>query len=133
MGTLHPNISPYGEMVTCSDGRQILLAVGTEKQFAQLCQVLQCPGWLSDPLFADNANRVKNRAILIRMIREIAIQRTFVEFHEQCHQAGVPVAQVRDMPAVFELPAAQAMILEEKLPDGTLSKRLKTNAFKIFE
>jgi hypothetical protein len=32
---------------------------------------------------------------------------------------------------VFELPAAQALVLEETLPDGTLSRRVKTVAFEI--
>jgi crotonobetainyl-CoA:carnitine CoA-transferase CaiB-like acyl-CoA transferase len=131
MGTLHPNIAPYGEIVTCADGLQVLLAVGTEKQFAQLCKVLQRPEWLKDRRFAVNQDRVKHRSTLIAMIREIVEQRTFAVFYEQCREAGVPVAQIRDMPAVFELPAAQAMILEEKTPDGTISKRLKTKAFTI--
>ena len=43
----------------------------------------------------------------------------------------VPAAQIRDMPAVFELPAAQNMILEELLPDGSLTKRLRTVAFAM--
>jgi crotonobetainyl-CoA:carnitine CoA-transferase CaiB-like acyl-CoA transferase len=46
-------------------------------------------------------------------------------------QNGVPAARIRNMEEVFELPAARAMILEEKLPDGTLTRCLRTNAFKI--
>lgn len=41
-GTEHPNLFPYGTLVDCCDG-QVLLAVGTDRQFAALCQVLELP------------------------------------------------------------------------------------------
>ena len=41
MGTLHPNIAPYGELFACKDGGQIVLAVGNDRQFQQLCKTLK--------------------------------------------------------------------------------------------
>ena len=44
---------------------------------------------------------------------------------------GIPAGRIRDMKSVFEIPAAQDMILEEKMADGTMTKRMKTIAFNM--
>ena len=41
MGTLHPNIAPYGEIITSADGVRLMLAVGSERQFEKLANVLR--------------------------------------------------------------------------------------------
>jgi len=41
----------------------------------------------------------------------------------------VPLAPIRNLAQLFEMPAAQALILEEELPDGKISKRVKTAVF----
>jgi crotonobetainyl-CoA:carnitine CoA-transferase CaiB-like acyl-CoA transferase len=50
---------------------------------------------------------------------------------EKLKSAGVPAGRIRNMEEVMQLPAAQAMVLEEEMADGAISKRLMTNAFKI--
>lgn len=58
MGNLHPNIAPYGELFSTKDGRQLLLAVGNDKQFKNLCRILE----ISDiAQFTTNQERVVNR------------------------------------------------------------------------
>tara|TARA_R110000796_G_scaffold231631_2_gene349586 strand:- start:7044 stop:8252 length:1209 start_codon:yes stop_codon:yes gene_type:complete len=58
MGNLHPNIAPYGELFSTKDGRQLLLAVGNDKQFKNLCRILE----ISDiAQFSTNQERVVNR------------------------------------------------------------------------
>ena len=39
-GSDHPNIAPDGTLFPTADGRAIVLAVGTDRQFAALCDVL---------------------------------------------------------------------------------------------
>jgi hypothetical protein len=43
----------------------------------------------------------------------------------------VPAARIRNMASVFQLPAAQSMILEETLENGQHTRRMKTIAFKM--
>ena len=64
-GSLHPNIAPYGEVFTTRDGKHIILAVGSDKQFDSLLNVLQIE---SSPLFATNVLRVENRAGLYSLL-----------------------------------------------------------------
>ena len=64
MGSEHPNIVPYGTIYPTADGRAIVLAIGNDAQFAQLCAALGLPELAADPDFAHNAARVRNRAAL---------------------------------------------------------------------
>lgn len=43
IGSLHPNIAPYGETFQCQDGKWIVLAVGSDQQFAKLAVLLELP------------------------------------------------------------------------------------------
>jgi crotonobetainyl-CoA:carnitine CoA-transferase CaiB-like acyl-CoA transferase len=40
MGSLHPNIAPYGELFNTSDNHTITFAIGSNKQFSSLCGLL---------------------------------------------------------------------------------------------
>jgi crotonobetainyl-CoA:carnitine CoA-transferase CaiB-like acyl-CoA transferase len=133
MGTQHPNIAPYGDSYKCRDGKAILLAVGTEKQFRNLCNVLKRDELAENGLFSSNAVRVKNRIVLNQILSQQICQFDSAYLLQQLETMGVPAASIRTMQEVFELPAAQSLILEEKLPDATVSKRVKTVAFDIRE
>jgi crotonobetainyl-CoA:carnitine CoA-transferase CaiB-like acyl-CoA transferase len=62
MGLRHPSIAPYGAFA-CADGREVLLSVQNNREWAALCTaVLQAPELVSDPRFATNVARVSNRA-----------------------------------------------------------------------
>lgn len=131
MGTKHPNIAPYGDMYVCADGEMLLLAVGTERQFRHLCDCLDLAELPEQDDYATNSARVQHRtalnAILEKSLAKKALETWLTIFHEK----GVPAARIRDMRAVFELPEARAMILEETRSDGTSTKRVKTIAFNL--
>lgn len=131
MGTRHPNIAPYGDTYVCSDGQTVLLAVGTERQFSQLCKVLDLENLLQNPDYQSNTARVKHREPLNELLSERIGRMELPEVMAQFRAAQVPAARIRDMKSVFEMPAAQHMVLEETLEDGTPTKRVKTIAFKI--
>ncbi|WP_428657424.1 CaiB/BaiF CoA transferase family protein [Runella sp.] len=131
MGTKHPNIAPYGDMYQCHNGKAVLLAVGTEKQFKHLCEILDLPGLLKDESFNTNVARVKNREALNKVLAEKIVHFEAVSLLEKLEKKGVPAASIRTMQEVFDLPTAQAMVLEERLSDGTAGKRVKTVAFNF--
>jgi len=128
MGTQHPNIAPYGDIFATKDDKQVVIAAGTERQFQNLCAVL---GLEPDERFADNASRVKNRDALIEFLQPAFRQFSRDAVLEKFHARGVPVASIRNMREVFELPLARQMILEETMPDGQLSQRVKTVVFDL--
>ena len=131
MGSKHPNIAPYGDTYLCSDGQTLLLAVGTARQFSHLCGVLGLESMLENPDFQTNSARVQHREAMNVFLADKIGQLTLEDAMTKFQAHGVPAARIRDMKSVFELPAAQSMILEEKTADGTMTKRVKTIAFKI--
>ena len=131
MGTQHPNIAPYGDIFTCLDGQPILLAVGTERQFRQLCVVLGLEYLLESPDFQTNAARVRHRVRLIDLLNTSISKRTLDDLMALFKSNGIPSARIRNMQAVFDMPEAQGMILTETAGDGVTTKRMKTVAFSL--
>lgn len=128
MGTLHPNIAPYGEILHTSDNRQIVLAVGTNTQFEALCRSLHLLPLATEERFATNTARVKNRVILHQLLEKSSRERTSHELTGALLANNVPHGLVNDMKAVFENRQAQAMVLTENI-EGIETKRVSTIAF----
>src|SRR6478735_1388203 len=63
-GSLHPNIAPYGESFETKDQKRIILAVGSDRQFVDLCEVLKLSKLIVDIRFSTNQNRVVHRSAL---------------------------------------------------------------------
>lgn len=130
LGTLHPNIAPYGEVFGCAEGGRIILAVGSDAQFQGLCTVLGMPGLAADERFARNTARVRHRAELATMLAPAIAMWQRDDLLAALLAAGVPSGAVRDMAEVMDTPAAQAMTLESTI-DGRPTRRIRGNAFTI--
>ena len=65
-GNAHPSIVPY-QTVPTQDG-WLMLAVGNDRQFALLCDLLGHAEWARDAKFENNAARVRNRDELMNRI-----------------------------------------------------------------
>jgi crotonobetainyl-CoA:carnitine CoA-transferase CaiB-like acyl-CoA transferase len=129
MGTLHPNIAPYGEMFDCADGQAIVLAIGTEGHFVALCKVLELPDLPNREQFASNAARVVHRSELKAILAHKIATVKRADLLIQLHKSNVPVGSIKDMKAVFESEAGRQMILSGLLPDGSAGKRVRTMVF----
>ena len=130
MGTTHPNIAPYGDLFTTSDQKVLLLAIGTEGHFGNLCEVLDLQWMTSDDRFKSNAGRVKNREELIRLIQQKVSTVSAPDLFAQLRSRQVPVGTIRNMQEVFEQPLAQKLILTSESPDGKQVKTVRTAVFR---
>ncbi|MCY7314341.1 MAG: CoA transferase [Rubrivivax sp.] len=64
VGLKHPTIAPYGGF-TCADGRDVVISVQNEREWADFCcTVLQEPALQHDARCANNAARVEHRGWL---------------------------------------------------------------------
>lgn len=130
MGTLHPNIAPYGECFACQAEKLIVLAVGNDKQFKALCQLLDLSDLAKDKRFSENHLRVKNRAELAVKLEQAIKSWKREELLQVLIAADVPAGAVRNLQEVLEKPEAQALIQTEK-KEGKELKTLKGNAFRF--
>jgi crotonobetainyl-CoA:carnitine CoA-transferase CaiB-like acyl-CoA transferase len=68
IGLHHVGIAPYG-VYAAGDGAAVLIAIQNEREWASLCRnVLGDEALVSDPRFADNHSRVRNRGELDAVI-----------------------------------------------------------------
>ncbi|MGK0365307.1 MAG: crotonobetainyl-CoA:carnitine CoA-transferase CaiB-like acyl-CoA transferase [Saprospiraceae bacterium] len=130
MGTMHPNIAPYGDIFVCADKKPLILAVGTEKQFVSLCEVLNIRELSKDKQFSANGERVKNRVALKSILLPIFVKEERDVWLQKLYAESVPVGSIRNMQEVFLDEKAQKMILEE-MQEGILTRRVKTVAFTV--
>ncbi len=129
MGSLHPNIAPYGEVFETKDNAMVVLAAGSDKQFERLCQLLGTD-LHEHELFKHNVNRVKNRGQLDEALRPLFKHVIADEFIDRCTELQVPVGKVKNMKEVFADEFAQNMVLTEEV-EGQITKRVKSVAFTI--
>jgi crotonobetainyl-CoA:carnitine CoA-transferase CaiB-like acyl-CoA transferase len=118
MGNAHPSISPY-ELYATGDG-ELVLAVGNDRQFSALCEVLEAPDLAADPRFGSNTDRVTHRAALKEeLIRRLAVKPAS-EWAAALTAARVPAGVVNDLAGAFAL--AQSVGLEPivEVPSDTV-------------
>ena len=129
LGSGHPGIVPYGPVYRAADGQRLVLAVGTDAQFATLCAVLQRPHWVAEVRFATNPARVRHRAALHELLlTRIAELNGWALLHELA-RLGVPAGAVRSVGEALSMEQAQAMLLPPQLPQFPYAG-LRTVAFR---
>ncbi len=71
VGLKHPSIAPYGAF-TCSDGREFVLSIQNEREWAHFCRyVLAQPELATDARFDNNGVRTRNRTELEAVIQAV--------------------------------------------------------------
>ena len=130
MGSLHPNIAPYGELFQTQDDRWIVLAIGSDEQFRKLTVLLNTEKTSEDARFSTNTSRVKNRIDLHEILQQEFKKTTCDSFETQALESGIPYGRVRNMKEVFERDAAVQNVLEETI-EGNETKRMASVAFSI--
>ena len=101
-GNDHPTIVPYGTF-PASDG-SFILAVGNDAQFARFVAVAGAPGLATDPRFATNAARVRNRHVLVPLLSALTAGRAAAEWLRLCAAETIPAGPVNDLAQVFVSP-----------------------------
>jgi crotonobetainyl-CoA:carnitine CoA-transferase CaiB-like acyl-CoA transferase len=100
LGNAHPAIVPY-ESFRALDGH-VIVAIGTDAQFARFCREASLPELLDDPRFGTNPGRVRHRAALTPVLARAIAKRPVAEWLGLMERAGVPGGPVRTIPEVFE-------------------------------
>lgn len=114
IGNAHPNIVPY-QVFACADGH-LIVAVGNDSQFAKLCDAAGVPEWSADARFARNADRVRNRAVLVPMIEAVVRTRNQHDWIAALEARGVPCGPINTLDQVFAEPQLAARGMKLDLP-----------------
>jgi succinate---hydroxymethylglutarate CoA-transferase len=101
-GTAHASIVPY-QVFSASDG-YVMLGAANDKLFAAFCAEAGRPEWITDPRFAKNVDRVRNRDTLLPLVAEVVRTDTAAHWVERLQRVGVAVAPVNDIAQAFADP-----------------------------
>lgn len=101
-GNEHPNIVPY-QTFAVADGH-VTLAVGNDGQFQRCCEVLGVPELATDARFRTNADRVRNREVLIPLLAARFSMLTRASVLDRMERAGVPAGPINTLAEVFADP-----------------------------
>jgi formyl-CoA transferase len=94
--------APY-QAIRCADG-YITIAAANDRLFRRLCELLDRPGWLTDPDYADDTRRVRNRAALAREIEAVTIERPRKHWLDLFEANGLPCGPINNYAQVFADP-----------------------------
>jgi crotonobetainyl-CoA:carnitine CoA-transferase CaiB-like acyl-CoA transferase len=130
MGSLHPNIAPYGEIFKTKDERLVTFAIGSQTHFELLVKCLEVPQLIHDKRFTNNQLRVQNRTELQVELQKPISQYMVNDLLEDMHALHIPCAEIKNLKQLFKEPAAQALVRSEKLHDK-ITKRVTSIAFKL--
>jgi crotonobetainyl-CoA:carnitine CoA-transferase CaiB-like acyl-CoA transferase len=110
-GSIHPNIAPYGEVFKTRDGKELLLAVGNDKQFKDLCKALQKPSLGEDERYKSNALRVYNRKSLADELSVLINVHSAEELLPQLQHEKIPAGVIQNVAEAFTLTQAKQLMM----------------------
>lgn len=110
-GSLHPNIAPYGEVFQTLDEKRILLAVGNDRQFRDLCAVLGIDEVANHEKFAVNQKRVEHRQELDAILRRQIITFKADDVLAHIRSRQIPAGLIQNIEEVFSMKQARELML----------------------
>jgi CoA:oxalate CoA-transferase len=130
IGSRHPSIAPFAAFAT-KDG-YVVIAVGTDKLFVKMADVLGCPKIASDARYTTNPLRMQHWEELHDDMEKALAVRTSREWLALLEEAGVPSAPLNNVADVMADPqvAFRNMIVTADDPDiGPL--KMQGNPIKL--
>lgn len=121
-GNKHPSITPY-ETYQCTDG-YLNLGVGNDSLWQRFCDAMGLGDLKDDPLFAINADRVRNREALQEKLDAFFGSRDVGSTLEKLKAAGIPCGPINDISQVFTEPQvlAREMVMDMDVPEAGPTK-----------
>ncbi|WP_259468118.1 CaiB/BaiF CoA-transferase family protein [Rhodococcus sp. SBT000017] len=111
MGNKHPSLVPY-EVFETAD-RPLALAVGNDRQFSELTDVLKIPELATDERFSSNSARVEHRDQLVDILNSTLQTRSADEWYRELMARNVPAGPVNSMDEAFAF--AESLGLEPRV------------------
>jgi crotonobetainyl-CoA:carnitine CoA-transferase CaiB-like acyl-CoA transferase len=115
-GNAHPNIYPYDAFPTKTT--PVFLAVGNDRQFQQLCEVLGQAQLAHASAFSSAANRSVNRVQLREQLITHMASLDGEVLVQQLSDKGVPCAPILDVPHALNHPHTAHRHMTVSLPGG---------------
>jgi crotonobetainyl-CoA:carnitine CoA-transferase CaiB-like acyl-CoA transferase len=114
MGNAHPNLVPY-QVFQASDG-PLIVATGNDRQSRDFCRIVGRPDLETDPRYASNADRIRNRASFIGALAQGVAAMRRADLLAALEAANVPAGPIYTVAEAFADPQAVARGMRIDLP-----------------
>ncbi|MEX0785527.1 MAG: CoA transferase [Dehalococcoidia bacterium] len=104
LGNHHASMAPHGAYPCAGDDTWLAIAVGTDAEFASLCDVMGRPELATDERFCDVVSRHRGQDALDEIVSAWTRTLPSGEAAAQLQAAGVSAMPVLEMPALFADP-----------------------------
>lgn len=121
VGSANPSMAPY-QAFSDRDGRYFVMASANDKLWKSTCEALGEQLLESDPSFATNPDRIRNRGKLVEILQEKFSTEPREHWIELLESAGVPAGPVNEIDEVFQDPWIRDSGLVTKLVHKTLGE-----------
>lgn len=100
------------------DGRYVQVAATSDTMYPDFCRVLDLEHLIADPRFRTNADRVRNRDIIMPILEARMLEKDSTEWLSLFEAAGIPCGPILNMEEVFQDPhvAARQMLFSMEHP-----------------
>jgi crotonobetainyl-CoA:carnitine CoA-transferase CaiB-like acyl-CoA transferase len=119
-GNAHANIVPYQSFQASDDW--FILAVGNDRQFEKLCEVVGDMELAHDIRFTTNASRVENRAALLAILKPVFLKRSAGDWLSAFESSGIPSGPINTLDQVFTEPQTAARQMRIEMEHPTIGK-----------
>ena len=125
LGAAHPTLVPYQAFMS-QDGKYVNVAVGSERIWERFCEGIDWEDLKTNPEFALNGDRVRNRATLVPLLQKYFLTKPASHWVEVLQAVNVPAGPINDLADVFSDPQVlhRQMLLE--IPHPTLKSIKQT-------
>jgi crotonobetainyl-CoA:carnitine CoA-transferase CaiB-like acyl-CoA transferase len=113
-GNAHVNIVPY--QVFSAHDLDFIIACGNDSQFVSLCDAIGRPELPKEPPFTRNADRVRNRDVIVGKLAEHFQGDTADNWVRRIHAMKVPVGVINDIGRALDEPQVVARDMLVEIP-----------------
>ncbi|MBM7503386.1 CaiB/BaiF CoA transferase family protein [Agromyces aurantiacus] len=127
LGNQHPSIAPYA--VFRAADRDLVIAVGNDRQFRALARVLGAPALADDARYATNTDRVAHRDELRAELEQALAAASARQWVDELTDAGVPAGLVNDVAEAIDFAEGLGLapVAEVATADAAASHRSVAN------
>lgn len=109
LGLKHPTIAPYGAFM-CSDGKEILISIQNEREWAKFCRiVLEEPDLPTQKGWQSNSQRIEQRDVVDARVGEVFARMTRDDAIRILEAAGIAYGRLSDIDDLVTHPQHRTM------------------------
>ncbi|MDO8772112.1 MAG: CoA transferase [Burkholderiaceae bacterium] len=116
-GNAQPLVAPAADLIAVQDGH-IVISAYLDEHWIRLCKAIDQPELATDPRFACNNDRVRNRSALIGVLQQALGHHTGEAARARLERNDVVVGVVRDYPQVLASADVRASAVFQPVNDG---------------